>query len=333
MLFKVRLNVNNRGERLTSDKLMGSVMFDERSFLRASIAATGVVAAFGIIFGLLSGSFSIAFDGVYSLADAGMTVLALWVSSLIATSAAGDPLSGRMRDRFTMGFWHLEPIVLLLNGTLLMVVAIYALINAVISILKGGHELQFGFAIVYAAFTVLACVIMAITGARVNRKLQSDFIALDVKAWIMSGGIASALLLAFLVGYAAHGTPYGWISAYVDPVVLALVCIVIIPLPIGTVWQALSDILLITPRDLKAHVDCVACDVVQRHGFVSHRAYVAKVGRATQIELYFIVPANLPPRSIEAWDRVRDEIGAAIGDEGHNRWLTIAFTADVEWAE
>ncbi|TIL82523.1 MAG: cation transporter, partial [Mesorhizobium sp.] len=33
------------------------------------------------------------------------------------------------------------------------------------------------------------------------------------------------------------------------------------------------------------------------------------------------------------WDRIRDQIGTAIGDEGHNRWLTIAFTADVGWAE
>lgn len=311
----------------------GTRMFDEPSFLRMSIAATAVVAAFGIIFGLLSGSFSIAFDGVYSLADAGMTVMALWVSSLIAKSATGNTVAGRMRDRFTMGFWHLEPIVLLLNGTLLIVVAIYALINAVISVLRGGHELQFGFAIVYAAFTVVVCMIMALTGVRVNRKLQSDFIALDVKAWIMSGGIAFALLLAFLLGFGARGTPLGWISAYVDPVVLALVCIVIIPLPIGIVRQALSDILLITPEDLKAHVDRVAHEVVRRQGFLTYRAYVAKVGRATQIELYFIVPRNLPPRTIEAWDRVRDEVGEAIGGEGHDRWLTIAFTADLEWAE
>ena len=32
-------------------------------------------------------------------------------------------------------------------------------------------------------------------------------------------------------------------------------------------------------------------------------------------------------------DAVRDEIGNAIGDESANRWLTIAFTADREWAE
>ncbi|WP_037091521.1 cation diffusion facilitator family transporter [Rhizobium hidalgonense] len=305
----------------------------EQGFLRVSIAATVVIAALGIVFGILSGSFSIAFDGVYSLADAAMTGLALWVSSLIVKSAQSDAVSGRIRNRFTMGFWHLEPIVLMLNGCLLMTVAVYALINAIISILNGGHELHFGVAIAYSAVTVLVCAAMAAVGIRLNRGLKSDFISLDIKAWIMSGGIALALLIAFLIGLAVQPTPLAWVASYVDPAVLGLVCLVMIPLPIGTVWKALTEILLIAPVDLQEHVDQVAAAVVHRLGFLSHRAYVARVGRAMQIELYFIVPEGLPAKTVEEWDALRDEIGAAIGDESANRWLTIAFTADAEWAE
>jgi len=149
-------------------------MLSEQQFLRISIAATVVVAALGVAFGILSGSFSIAFDGVYSLGDAAMTGLALWVSSLIVKSAQTDALSGRVRNRFTMGFWHLEPIVLMLNGSLLMTVAVYALINAIISILNGGHQLHYGVAITYTATTVLVCAVMAVIGARLNRRLKSD---------------------------------------------------------------------------------------------------------------------------------------------------------------
>src|SRR5262249_41934021 len=150
---------------------------------------------------------------------------------------------------------------------------------------------------------------------RANRRLKSDFIALDVKAWIMSGGITSALLIAFVIGYISERTGQGWLSPYVDPVALAVVCVVIIPLPIGTVRQALFDVLLIAPADLKEHVDGVATDTVKRLGFLSYRAYVARVGRATQVELYFIVPRGLAAKSIEEWDRIRDEIGDAIGGE------------------
>lgn len=308
-------------------------MLSEQSVLRASIIATFVVAAFGIVFGLLSGSFSIAFDGFYSLADAGMTTLSLVVASLILRSAESDALSGKLRNRFSMGFWHLEPIVLGLNGALLISVAVYALINAIISIQSGGRELEFGYAILYAATTLFACIVMALVGWRANRRIQSDFIDLDIKSWLMSGGISAALLIAFLIGDAVEGTSLDWIAPYIDPAVLALISVVIIPIPIATVRRAVADMLLLTPPDLKAHVDAVAEETVARHGFLGYRAYVARVGRARQIELYFIVPKNGPAKRLEAWDRIRDEIGDAIGDESHNRWLTIAFTTDTGWAE
>jgi predicted Co/Zn/Cd cation transporter (cation efflux family) len=221
----------------------------------------------------------------------------------------------------------------MLNGCLLMTVGVYALISAIISILNGGHELRFGMAVAYSAATVLVCTVMAIMGIRLNRRIESDFISLDIKAWIMSGGIALALLIAFLIGMAVQATPVAWVASYMDPAVLALVCLVMIPLPITTVWKALSEVLLIAPVDLQNHVDRIASETVHRLGFLSHRAYVAQVGRAKQIELYFIVPEGLPPKTLEEWDALRDEIGNAIGDESANRWLTIAFTTDTEWAE
>ena len=50
-----------------------STFFDitsEQGLLRTSIAVTLFIAIIGIAFGLASGSFSIVFDGVYSLVDA-----------------------------------------------------------------------------------------------------------------------------------------------------------------------------------------------------------------------------------------------------------------------
>lgn len=227
-------------------------MRSEQSILQLSIAVTILVAGFGVVFGLLSGSFSIVFDGVYMLADAAMSGLALLVSRLIALSALPEQPRGKLRDRFTMGFWHLEPMVLGLNGMMLTGVAIYALINAVGSLMDGGRDLEFSYAIFYAVVALIACLGMALLETRANRTLKSDFVALDAKAWIMSGGITAALLIAFSVGYVIDGTELGWLTPYIDPAVLAVVCLVIIPMPIGTIRQALADIFLVTPLDLKS---------------------------------------------------------------------------------
>lgn len=303
-------------------------MKTEQGLLRISIAVTFLLAGVGILFGILSGSFAIVFDGVYALTDAAMTIVALLVSNLIATGG-----KGRLVKHFTMGFWHLEPMVLGLNGILLTGAAIYALINAVGSIMTGGRPLNFDQAIIYAVVTLTITITMAIIGTRANRTIQSDFVALDAKAWMMSTGLTGALLIAFVTGYFIQGTAHEWLSPYIDPVALALVCLVIIPIPAGTIRQALADILLVTPGDLKSHVDTVAKTIVEKHGFLSYRAYVARVGRGRQIELFFIVPEDFPARKLQEWDDIRDEIGLAIGEEGPDRWLTIAFTTDPEWAD
>ncbi|WP_439628987.1 cation diffusion facilitator family transporter [Shinella sp.] len=308
-------------------------MKTEQGLLRISIAVTVLLAGFGILFGILSGSFAIVFDGVYALTDAAMTVLALLVSNLIASSGVGSAGKGRLVKHFTMGFWHLEPMVLGLNGILLTGAAIYALINAIGSIMEGGRPLDFDQAIIYAVVTLTVTIAMAIIGSRANRTIKSDFVALDAKAWMMSAGLTAALLIAFVFGYLIQGSAYEWLSPYIDPVALALVCLVIIPIPAGTIRQALADILLVTPADLKGHVDTVAQAIVEKHGFLSYRAYVARVGRGRQIELFFIVPEDFPAKKLQEWDEIRDEIGIAIGDEGPDRWLTIAFTTDPEWAD
>ncbi|MCG7508567.1 cation diffusion facilitator family transporter [Mesorhizobium retamae] len=308
-------------------------MDTEQGVLRISIIVTFALAVIGIVFGLLSGSFAIVFDGVYALTDATMTIVALLVANLIASSTAVGPAKRKLVKHFTMGFWHLEPMVLGLNGIMLSGAAVYALINAIGSIMSGGRELNFDQAIIYAVVTLAVTIGMAIYGHRANRTVQSDFVALDAKAWVMSASLTAALFMAFVFGYLVQGTDLEWTSPYVDPVVLAVVCIIIIPIPLGTIKQALADILLVTPADLKRHVDQVAEETVKRHGFLSYRAYVARVGRGRQIELFFIVPSDWPAKRLQEWDLIRDEVGEALGDEGPDRWLTIAFTTDPEWAD
>ena len=305
---------------------------DEVTILRVSIAATVTVAAAGIAMGLTAGSTAIMFDGVYSLADAAMTGLALGVARLIAASNAADASGGRLHERFTMGFWHLEPMVLGLNGVLLTAAAVYALINAADSLLGGGRALAFDIAIAYAGVLTAIDVGMAIFTTLANRRVRSRLVGLDAQAWSMAAALGGALFLAFLAGHALQGSAYAWLAPYVDPAALALICLVVIPLPFRTIREALSDVLLVTPQDLQDRVSRVAEDVVERFGFLSHRAYVARVGRGRQIELNFIVPREWPARRLEDWDALRDEIGEALGDDTPDRWLTIVFTTDPGWA-
>ncbi len=261
-----------------------------------------------------------------------MTWLSLLVVRLISLSTNVDALQSRLNQRFTMGFWHLEPIVLGVSGTLMIGAALYAAVNAVDALMSGGREIALGPAILFAVISIVAETGLALFVRRANRSIGSEFIALDAKNWVVAASMSAAYLVAFVGGWLLGGTPWAWLVPYIDPAILLLVCLFVMVAPLGTVRQALKDILLITPLDLQAHVDAVARAIVARHGFLEYRSYVAKVGRGEQIELFFVVRADDPPRALIEWDRLRDEIGDALGEESTDRWLTIMFTTDREWA-
>jgi len=300
----------------------------EDTILKQSLIAILLVSALGIVFGIGSGSYAILFDGVFSLVDAAMTVLSLYVARLITRSTVTNDLPEHLDRRFSMGFWHLEPMVLTLNATILLSVTVYAIFSAVMSLLSGGRTMDFGPAIAYAAAVFAICAGMALYEYRANRRIRSDFIKLDLQGWIMAGAIALSLLVAFAIGYMLDGSAYTWLLPYIDPAVLLLVGLALAPLPIRTLRSAMAEVLLITPDDLMQKVERVADEIVSEEGFTGHRAFVARVGRCTQIELYFIVATDQPPRRLEEWDALRDRIGASVGGDPRQRWLTIAFTTD-----
>ena len=289
----------------------------EQRILRLSIGVTVVVSLFGVLFGLLSGSLSIVFDGVFAAIDAAMSGLALFVSRLVS----GD----NTNRRFQFGYWHIEPMVLAFNGGTLMLLCFYAFLNAVDSLLAGGRQLDFDWAIAYAVTVCIVCFGMGFYEFRANRKIASDFVRLDAQSWLMSAAVTSALLVAFAIAWSLKGTPYA------DPVVLALLTLCLVFVPIRTVRKALQEILLITPPELDAHVRSVMDAVVARHGFKTYTSYVAKVGRAQFIEIHIAVPANMRLDNVATVDAIRREIAEAIGGEGPQRWLTIDFTADPRW--
>jgi predicted Co/Zn/Cd cation transporter (cation efflux family) len=308
----------------------------EQYLLTSSIVVTLLIGALGLVFGFLTGSFAIMFDGVYASIDASMAALGLVVARLILKDALRTdddlPEGSAGRVRYQYGFWHLEPMVLALNATMLTLAAGYALVSAIMLILEGGTEIEFDLALPYAAVVACLCFAMAWRQRARNRSLGSAFVALDAKGWIISGSITTALLAGFVIGFAIEGTPYAWMRPYIDPVVLAAVCLVVLPLPFSDLRAALAGILRIAPEDLDAHVRSVAAQARVRHGLVDDYTYVARVGRATLIEITFLAPPGWPVRSIGQLDAIRQEVGQALGGKGPDRWLTIAFTEDPDWA-
>lgn len=298
-------------------------MRTERQALSVSLVGVLLVSALGIGFGIVSGSFAIVFDGMISLVDAAMSLLSIWIAGLILRSTRRG-----LDRRFSRGFWQLEPLLLAVNAIVMMSVAGYALVQAVLALFSGGRDVQFGPAIVYAAVVVVLTTGFGIAEHQANRRLRSALVAMDVKGWLMTGGVTCALLVAFIVGLLLEGTDQEHLTPYVDPAILAVVAVLLLPVPLGTLRRALSEIALVTPESLRDEAEAVANRIVVEHRFESAHVYAAQIGRSRQVEIMFLVPSGHDAQPLEAWDRIRREVVERLSGGDENHWITVGFTTD-----
>jgi predicted Co/Zn/Cd cation transporter (cation efflux family) len=272
-----------------------------------------------VLFGLVSGSLAIIFDGLFSVVDAVITALMLVVARLVAKES---------NQRFQYGYWHLEPLVVALKAAVLMTLVVFGFLGAVQSLLSGGNAPELGVAILYSVLVVLICAGVWFWLWRQNDRIGSALVAIDLKAWAASGIITTALLVAFLAALAMRGTTLEpWIP-YVDPATLALLSLLILPVPWKDAKEAFKDIFQIVPAELDAHVHAVMDAFVARHGFAGYESYVTRTGRAKFIEISVLARPDMPAKTIAHFDALRAEIGAEIGEAGPDRWLTVVFTED-----
>ncbi|QNK03182.1 cation transporter [Dyella telluris] len=295
---------------------------NEQRQLRLSIGITFLVGVACVTVGLVMRSQAIAFDGFYSLVDVVLTAGALAVSHLVSSEGS---------RRFQFGYWHLEPLVLLFNATVLTIICSYGGYSALHGLMTGGHELAFGFGAAWAAIMGVASLGMALYMRRQSAALGSVLLQLDAKGWFIGGAISLAVLAGFVLGSIIEGGPLDHWTRYIDSTVLLVLTVALLPLPLGSLWQALREVLQLAPDALDQRVRDVMTAMVQERGYLSYASYVAKMGRMRFIDIHILVDSTRPLGDMADIDDVRSEIARRIGGDIRAEWLTIMFTGKREW--
>lgn len=299
-----------------------SKALEEQRLLKASIYAVLGIAITSVLFGLWSGSGAITFDGFYNLTDAGMTLVALLVSRLIAR---GDD------ERFQYGYWHLEPLVGFVSGSLLASTCAYAFVNGLKGLRAGGDAIPFGPGSIFVGAIGAVSAFMYFYISHSAKGLDSEFLKIDARSWLMGAVLSFSLCLSFLIGFALRATPFPHLAPYVDPLVLIVAALCLLPFPVVTLWRAGQDILQIAPSDLNDHVRAAVQTVAEKRGFRDFTSHVARIGRQQFVQIGLVAHSEATTISFRELDQIRQEISEALGREGPGWWLSVDFTADERW--
>lgn len=280
-------------------------------------------AVIALAWGLAVRSQIIVFDGLYSFISVLLSLL-----SLLAFRAIRKGPS----ERFPFGKEVLEPLTIVVKAAAIAGLCVYALSGAVMDILAGGRDVDAGWALVYAVAATAGCGSIALYLRHKQRAAQSDLVRAETVQWLMDTVLSAGIMVGFVIAVTLERTGYEEVAAYIDPAMVALVCVAFLTMPIRLLTQGFREVLMMTaPSRIHERVHACAHAVERRYGFDESIVRVAKVGTLLDIEIDLVVGESTSARTVEALDEVRTELAECLGTLDYQQWLNISFTTDREW--
>ncbi|MFZ4718719.1 MAG: cation transporter [Ilumatobacteraceae bacterium] len=280
----------------------------EATALRRSIAVTAVLGSIGIVWGIISGSQMILLDGVYAVIGIAVSFMLLKAS---AVAAAGPS------TRFPYGREAVTPLVIGLQGVILLATLLYALVEAVFTIRDGGSIISAGPAMAYAVTTTIASLIF--WWWLRARSHGSDLLAAETIGWRVAAFRGLGMSLGFLVLLLLQDSSWDGAAPYVDPAMVMITCVVFLPSPIRMVRSTVVELLEgAPPPEVQEPVHAVVRDVFREFEIDEPVVRMTKVGP----KLYVEIDAEVRPDATVADEhRVRTEVRRRLEALPFEVWL------------
>ena len=304
-------------------------MRDQRLLLLSVWVSAGF-AVVSSVWGVLTGSSMIVFDGLYSLVSVGLSLLAVFTLRFSRRGADG---------RFPWGREAAEPLVVVVKAATLAALCAYAAVGGVLDIVHGGREVDVGWAVVYAA---LATVVGLAVGLVLRRGSAngapagagSGLVHAEAAEWLADALLSALVLVGFVVALLLTNNGRTDLAAYVDPAMVVLGSLVFIRVPVQLIIGGVREVLAMAPaesvlEEIRSRVTTVA----ERFGLEGSVVRASKVGGRMDIEVDYLVGAAADAFTVAQCDTVRQVLHDRLAELGFERSLVVSFTGDRKWAD
>ncbi len=294
---------------------------DGRALL-ISVWASAAFAVLALVWGLATGSQLIVFDGLYSFASVGLSLLAVLA---LRTARKGPD------ERYPWGREVWEPLTVVVKAAALAGLCLYALVGGVGGILAGGRDVEVGWALAYGVVATLGGVAVSLVLRR--RSSGSDLVRAEAAEWtgdtLLSLGVLAGFVLAFVLDAIGRAD----LARYVDPAMVVVVSAAFLPVPARLVVRGFREVLTMSPPpELLGRIRDVVGAVEAEHGFTESFVRASKVGGRLDVEIDFVLDDASTARTVHEFDAVRSELQARFTDLELPVSMSVGFTADRRWA-
>ncbi|BDV30953.1 cation diffusion facilitator family transporter [Microbacterium terricola] len=242
-----------------------------RRLLTISLALTGAVMVVQIVGSALSGSLALLADAAHMFTDAAALVIAL-IASIVAARPADD--------RSTFGYQRAEVLGALVNGIILLVLAAWIAVEAVLRLLApSGTEVAGGLMLVVAIVGLVAnAASMWLLSSAQRHSINVRGAYLEVLGDLL--GSAAVIVAAIVIVLA------GWVQA--DAVVSLVIAAMIVPRAISLLREVASVLSEGVPKGMQ--VAQIRAHILEAPGVVDvHDVHVWQLTRGAPVFMAHVV--------------------------------------------
>lgn len=296
----------------------------EQRALKFSLYGTIYFVALALSFALLTNSDAILFDGIASLITFSTTLLTMKVAKL-----AERPDD----EQFHFGYTAMEPTLNLFKSLIVIVVCVFAVIQAVKRLMAGGNPAEYGMAIVYGVVATIGYFAVAWLMYRTSRDKRSDLVRVEAKTWFVDGLLSGGILLGFVMAWWLEQSTWAQYAPLVDPILLISLVVIALPIPIKIMLDSLKEVIAMAPPELV--VDEIKVRLLQTLDDIDYddvELRVTKRGRNTYLLVHVVVSENFLIASIADLDKIRHRSEGLLKTWNPEIVMDILFVRDQQLA-
>jgi predicted Co/Zn/Cd cation transporter (cation efflux family) len=315
----VGLRHNGAVSLATDEQPRAADVRTEQRLLRLSTVSAGLFAAMAISWGWWAASQVIVLDGVYALIGVLLGGLSLRAAVLVERGPT---------VRYPFGREALAPLVVGVQGLVLLGSLGYAVLDATEVILTGGSQTAFGSALGYS---VASAMIGFVLWRAMRRNRSSELVAAEAAAWLAGMLLSLGMFVGFLAAVALDGTAAAGIVPYIDPGMVIIAALAIAPTPVRMLRQTARELLEgAPPAQVADPITATVRDLSRERGLPEPIIRIGKLGRKIYLEVHYVV-AEDGTWSIAEADQVRRVLLHRLQEPGRTFWITVELHTDPDW--
>lgn len=257
----------------------------ERRAICFSLIAGIILLVIGIIMAIKTDSKAMLADALYDSIDIIIVILTLFLVKLYHT-----PVS----EKKPFGFSQLESFFLLIKTFMILALNVSIIINAVISIINGGKEIDIIIVSLFQFILFIGNLIVWLIIRNINKKINSPTVKAEVVAWKFDMIYSFGMAFAFFVIQALKETNFKSIIPYFDQIVVIISSIIMLPEVFKVLKENITSVLLFAPnKDLTDEIKSIIEKNLLNTNMKILHYDIIKTGRKTWISSYFKSSDNI----------------------------------------